>query len=78
MLGLGLTLLSMCDWKHGWRWHAMNVLIFCVVHFIRTVHKLIPESRYDTSHIEARDQLISLTTCQTAADHATLCAAIKG
>lgn len=71
-------MLAKDNFKHDWRWHAMNVLIFCVVHFIRTVHKLIPEGRYDTSYIEARDQLISLTKCETATDYATLCAAIKG
>ena len=64
----------------GWRWHAMNILIFCKVHFTRTVHKLIPESQdpHDTSYQEARSRLLALTECQTKADYMKLTELIKG
>lgn len=64
----------------GWRWHAMNILIFCKIHFTRTVYKLIPESQdpNDTSYQEARSRLLALTECQTKADYMKLTELIKG
>lgn len=63
-----------------WRWHTMNILLFCKIHFQRTVTKLIPEGSdpHDTSWRDARDQLLSLLTCQTREDYFKLTALIKG
>jgi hypothetical protein len=63
-----------------WRWHAMNILIFCKIHFGRTVTKLIPENKdpNDTSFRDARDRLLSLTTCESREDYMKLTALIKG
>jgi hypothetical protein len=62
----------------GWRWHAMNVLIFCKIHFTRTVYKLIPETGNATETAEARNRLLSLTECQTREDYQLLTDLIKG
>ena len=58
----------------------MNILIFCKIHFTRTVYKLIPESQdpNDTSYQEARSRLLALTECQTKADYMKLTELIKG
>lgn len=71
VLGLG-KMLQETDQKTnnrdlGWRWHTMNVLIFCKIHFIRTINKLVPASRdpEDLSHIEGRSRLASLMDCKS-------------
>lgn len=55
----------------GWRWHARHILMFCKIHFLRTVNKLIPE-RADNSHHEARARLIALMECRSRDDYYTL------
>lgn len=64
----------------GWRWHTMNVLIFCKIHFMRTINKLVPASRDpdDLSHIEARSRLIGLMDCKSVPDFRKLAMLIKG
>lgn len=56
----------------------MNVLIFCKIHFTRTVYKLIPETGNATETAEARNRLLSLTECQTREDYQLLTDLIKG
>ena len=58
----------------------MNVLIFCKIHFLRTVYRMIPESidLMDTSWIERRAPLIGLLTADTRDDYNQLIQLIKG
>lgn len=51
--------------------------MFCKIHFLRTVNKLIPE-RADTSHHEARARLIALMECGSRDDYYTLGDLISG
>lgn len=65
----------------GWRWHAMNVLIFCTIHFGRTVNRLIPESQNvheERANKEIRRRLLALPHCTTREDYAEIIEAVKG
>lgn len=67
------------DSHRGWRWHAMNILVFCRIHFTRTVHKLIPESSEPNELTrEARDRLLALLDCQSHDDYMRLLDLIVG
>lgn len=57
----------------------MNILVFCRIHFTRTVHKLIPESSEPKEVTqEARDRLLALLDCQSQDDYMRLLDLIVG
>ncbi|KAJ5148332.1 hypothetical protein N7526_001684 [Penicillium atrosanguineum] len=49
-------------------WHLVRIMIFCAIHFMRTVSKIYP-NRPDNSHIERRERLNGLLSCQTEDDY---------
>ena len=52
-------------------------MIFCAIHFMRTVSKIYP-NRLDNSHIERRERLNGLLSCQTEDDYYRLLDLIEG
>ncbi|KAJ5195557.1 uncharacterized protein N7498_008995 [Penicillium cinerascens] len=70
ILGLG-TFLQDQDTEHHRRspaWHLARIMIFCAIHFMRTVSKIYP-NRPDGSHIERHERLNGLLLCKTERDY---------
>lgn len=61
-------MLQLYDPQHRpWQWQLLNIIIFCRVHFRRTVIKLVPETV--VGYEEARERLMSLLDSPSEDDY---------
>ncbi|KAJ6133753.1 hypothetical protein N7523_000075 [Penicillium sp. IBT 18751x] len=72
MKGLGLYLQEQdIEHKRDWKWQCQSILIFCRMHFMRTVSKLIPTQEGERFQF-ARTRLINLLYCESKDDYLKL------
>ncbi|KAF1808090.1 hypothetical protein P152DRAFT_256677 [Eremomyces bilateralis CBS 781.70] len=70
MKGFGRYLKTVDPQRRSWDWHARRTVIFCRVHFFRSIEKLIRE---DEAGLTLRSRLRSLLTCKTRDEYYQLC-----
>jgi hypothetical protein len=77
VLGLGLYLQRRDPENREWTWQLRNIILFCHIHFKRTVRKMVP-SEFGRVHSSGQTRLNSLLTSPTSEEYFELINVIKG
>ncbi|KAJ5885894.1 uncharacterized protein N7473_008568 [Penicillium subrubescens] len=75
-VGLGLYLQRRDPENREWTWQLRNIILFCHIHFKRTVRKMVP-SEFGRVHSSGQTRLNSLLTSPTSEEYFELINVIK-